>query len=188
MDLKACDIVLTRSETLVGRLIRYFSQSPGEPESQVNHVGVMVTPTLIVEAVSKVVRRPLIDAYGPKSKQKLAVYRPLFLSGPDEVKVVLKANSYVGRKYGYLKLAAHLADWCLGGAYVFRRLCGIERYPMCSWLDAHVFREVGETFGVEENACEPDDIWDWVTAHPERYGCVKQLGPWEQRGTEWQRG
>jgi hypothetical protein len=39
-----------------------------------------------------------------------------------EPAVIIKAESYVGRKYGYAKLLAHWADWVLQGAYVFRRL------------------------------------------------------------------
>ena len=177
--LRACDIVLTRSETFVGRAIRFFTRRLGEPPSRVNHVGIMVTPTLIVEALRTVARRPLAAAYGPPTKQSIAIYRPLNLQPEQEVQVVLKANSYVGRSYGYLKIVAQSLDWVLQGAYVFRRLAGMDRYPVCSWVVAHAYAVAGKHFGVAPGAASPDDIHDYVTKHPEKYAQVWPLSRWQ---------
>jgi hypothetical protein len=176
--LQAADIVLTRSETFVGKAIRFLTRRIGEPRSKVNHVGIMVSPALIVEALRTVERRPLAAAYGPPASQSIAVYRPLNLTGEEVVRVLLKANEYVGRKYGYLKIAAHALDWVLQGAYVFRRIAGMDRYPICSWVVAKAYAAAGKDFGVAAGAATPDDIWDFVTSHPDKYECVWPLGSW----------
>jgi hypothetical protein len=103
------------------------------------------------------------------------VFRPLNLTDADLAKVVAKADTYVGRRYGYLKILAHWLDWLLQGAYVFRRLARQDRYPICSWVVAHAFAAAGKHFGVEPGAATPDDIWDFVTGHPDRYREVVAL-------------
>ena len=177
--LRANDIVLTRAETFIGRAIRFFTRRLGEPPSKVNHVGIMVSPTLIVEALSTVVRRPLAAAYGPPSKQYIAIYRPLNLTPEEEVQVTQKAEGYVGRKYGYLKIVAQALDWVLQGAYVFRRLFRMDNYPICSWLVAHAYSAVGKDFGVAAGAATPDDILDFVESRPDKYEQVWPLSRWE---------
>lgn len=83
--------------------------------------------------------------------------------------VAQKARGYEGRKYGWGKIAAHLGDWMLGGRYVWRRLARMDKYPICSWVVASSYGEVGENFGVKVGEASPDDIWDW---------CLKR-GEWK---------
>jgi len=177
--LQACDVVLTRSETFVGKSIRFFTRRIGEGQTRVNHAGIMGTPRLIIEALQTVVRRSLTDAYGPPSKQQIAVYRPLNLTPEEQVKVMLKANSYVGMRYGYVKIVAQALDWALQGAYVFRRMAGMDKYPICSWVVAHAYSAAGKDFGVAAGAATPDDIHDFVIKHPDKYECVWPLSRWQ---------
>jgi len=150
----------------------------GEAPSKVSHVGIMVSSELIVEALSTVVRRPLAGRLRSPEEAAHRHLPPLNLTGVEEVKVTLKANNYVGRKYGYLKIVAQALDWFLQGAYVFRRLAGMDRYPICSWLVAHAYLAAGKDFGVPAGAATPDDIDDFVRSHPEKYECVWPLSPW----------
>ncbi len=76
-----------------------------------------------------------------------------------------------------LKLVAHLADWFLQGAYVFRRLTQDDRYPICSWVVACSFAKADKNFGVVPGAASPDDIWDFCKANPDKYTEVLPLGP-----------
>ena len=71
----------------------------------------------------------------------------------------------------------HLLDWILQGAYLFRRLGGIDDYPICSWVVTQSYAKPGKTIGVPPGAASPDDIWDFVTRHPHRYAIVRTLGP-----------
>jgi hypothetical protein len=58
---------------------------------------------------------------------------------------------------------------------VFRRLADSGKYPICSWLVAHAFSKAGKNFGVEPGAAEPDDIWDFVTTHRDKFACMHPL-------------
>lgn len=174
------DVMLTRSRGLVGWAIATFTRHIGESRTNATHAGVVVAggpieEAVIVEALSKVKRHPLWDRYGDGSME-VAVFRPLNLTEEQIAKVVAKAESYVGRRYGHLKILAHWADWLLQGAYVFRRLTHDDRYPICSWVVAHAFGTAGRHFGVEPGAATPDDIWDFVTEHPDVYREVFPLG------------
>ena len=174
IHLEPADIFLTRGNSLLSKAIRFFSTSIGESRAKVNHVGLVATKgsvydCMVIEALSKVKKHTMWKQYGPFKKDLVAVYRPLNLT-QDETELILKtANKQVGRKYGYLKIVAHLLDWFLLGAYVFRRLTNDERYPICSWLVAHSFAKAGKYFGVKPGAAEPDDIWDFVTQNPKKY-------------------
>lgn len=171
--LAAGDVVLARSGGLLGWAIRVFTRRIGESRTRATHTGVIVKggpieQAVIVEALSHVVRHRLWDRYAGTRKE-VAVFRPLNMSAQEIAEVVAKAETYVGRRYGYLKLLAHWLDWLLQGAYVFRRLTRQDRYPICSWLVAYSFAAAGKYFGVEPGAADPDDIWDFVRAHPDAY-------------------
>ena len=174
------DVVLTRSGGIVGWAIRVFTRRIGESRTKATHTGVIVVggpieSAVIVEALATVKRHSLWGRYRRGSKE-VAVFRPLNVTTVDLAKVVAKAETYVGRRYGYLKILAHWADWILQGAYVFRRLTNQDEYPICSWVVAHGFAEAGKHFGVEPGAATPDDIWDFVTGNPEVYREVVALG------------
>lgn len=173
------DVMLTRSRGIVGWAIRTFTRHIGESRTNATHTGVVVDGgaiqrAVIVEALSKVERHRLWDRYA-EGNREVAIFRPLNLSPEEIEKVVEKAESYVGRKYGYLKLLAHWADWLLQGAYVFRRLTTQDDYPICSWVVAYAFAAAGKDFGVEPGAATPDDIWDFVTIHPQYYSEILPL-------------
>ena len=166
----------------MSRLIRFFTRQIGESRTKVNHVGVVVQggslrETIVVEALSTVRRHRLWGRYGPPKRDLVAIYRPLDLSPEQIAKVVGGADAYVGRKYGWFMLVAHLLDWVLQGAYVFRRLAGVDRYPICSWVVAHAYLKAGKAFGVAPGAADPDDIWDYVVAHHTQYACIFPLAP-----------
>jgi hypothetical protein len=176
------DVFLTRGLGPLSRLIRVFTRGFGERRTQVNHVGLVVQEGLppvavAVEALSRVRRHPLGSRYGRASRQEIAVFRPLNLSEKEIATVVSAAEGYVGRRYGYLKIVAHLLDWLLLGAYLFRRLARMDDYPICSWLVAHSFAKVGKTFGVPPGAASPDDIWDFAVQETRKYKMVHPLGP-----------
>ena len=181
LELAPGDVVLTRSGGIVGWAIRVFTRRIGESRTKATHTGIIVVGgpieiAVIVEALGKVKRHSLWDRYA-RARKEVAVFRPLNITDADLTKVVVKAETYVGRQYGYLKLLAHWADWVLQGAYVFRRLTNQDRYPICSWVVAYAFAEAGRHFGVTPGAATPDDIWDFVTGHPDRYREVVALGP-----------
>jgi hypothetical protein len=173
------DVVLTRSGGFVGWAIRLFTRRIGESRTKASHTGVIVESgtlqaAIIVEALSTVKRHPLWDRYA-RGNHEVAVFRPLNLADAEIAKVVAKAETYVGRSYGYVKIFAHWLDWLLQGAYVFRRLTNQDRYPICSWVVAHAFAAAGKDFGVAAGCATPDDIWDFVTGNPDKYSEIVGL-------------
>lgn len=154
LQLEPADIFLTRKRGFGSWAIRFFTRHIGKSRTEVSHVGV------VVEGGSDV-----------------AIFRPLHLTPAERAVIVQTALRYVGKEYSYFKILPHLMDWVLQGAYVFRRLGGINDYPICSWLVAQAYAKAGETFGVPPGAASPDDIWDYVTAHPKKYLMLHPLAP-----------
>ncbi len=182
LQLEPADILLARRRSFISRAIRFFTQSFGEARSEVSHAGLvveggMIEQAKIVEAAGRVAKRHLLPRYGKRSHTDVAFYRPLNLTQQQRDIIVGAAEEYVGRDYSYFKIILHLLDWVLQGAYFFRRLGGIDDYPICSWLVAKSYAKAGKTFGVAPGAASPDDIWDFVTRHPHRYLMVRALGP-----------
>lgn len=180
--IKPGDIFLTRGSSLISRLIRFFSRSIGESRTMVNHVGVVVEEGTLqscvaVEALSRVKQHKLWERYGPPDDDKVAVFRPVNLTEEEITKIVNYAKKQVGRKYGYFKIFMHLLDWLLLGIYFFRRFANNSKYPICSWLVAYAFSEAGKHFDVAPGAAEPDDIWDFVTKHKDKYTGIHPLRP-----------
>ena len=174
------DIVLTRGRGRLSRAIRFFTRRIGESRTKVNHVGIVsgygpLREAMVVEALHTVRLHTLPRRYGD-GRSDVAVYRAA-LTERERAAIAYSARSYVGRQYGYLKLILHLCDWLLQGAYVFRRLGRMDRYPICSWLVAHCYAKVGRSFGVPPGAASPDDIWDCVTERSHDYTCIRPLGP-----------
>lgn len=170
------DLMFTRGRSFMSRLIRYFSRRVGEPRSIVNHVGVVTTGgeidgsparAWVTEAGVTVTTNHVL----PRDSE-VAVFRNMRLSSAQRMVIANTALKYRGMKYGYWKIAAHLLDWFLQGAYVFRRLAGMKNYPICSWLAAYSYSRVVDRsfgFGVPPGAASPDDMWDWVKSHPEEW-------------------
>jgi hypothetical protein len=178
MYLKPGDIFLTKGDSFVSRAIRFLTRDKGESRTEVNHVGIVVAmgtqeTAFIVEALTKVKRRLMLSYCNSKSTE-VAIFRPA-LSDGEISRIVARANGYVGRDYGYIKLLAHFIDWCLGGIYLARRIARMDNYPICSWVVAYAYDEVGLDFGVPPEVASPDDIWDYCVAHPEYFFCVHPL-------------
>jgi hypothetical protein len=181
MFLRTGDIFLVHGDGFVSNAIRHLTRRPGEKRGQISHVGIITDsgpmygehPALAVEALFSGVRRgPFYLHLG----ERLSVYRPINLS-PEEIDSIrLRAIRYVGRRYGFMKILTHALDGLLFGAYVFRRLSNVDAWPICSWLVAHAYLAAGLDFGVPARAATPDDIDDFIQAHPECYACVMSLG------------
>ena len=186
MDLQPADIFFTRGTGWLSSAIRFLTRRIGEARTKANHVGIVVEGgpierAVVVEALSRVRRHPLAGQYGGKKGTQVAVYRPLNLAEEERKTIVQAAEAYVNRKFGWFQLIGHGLDWFLQGAYVFRRLTGSHKYPICSWVVAHSFAKVGKRFGEDPGAASPDDICDFVEENPDKYQQVRDFPPLAQR-------
>jgi len=176
------DVFLTRSKSLLGWLIRVCTRSFGERRSKLNHVGIVVEPggmreAMVVEALSKVKRHRLWEQYGVPKKAWVSVYRAKNVT-PEEMEIIVaEAKEQVGKKYGWFKIVMHFLDWCLTGVYFFSWFARSKKYPICSWLVACAYGAAGYDFGVPNEAADPDDIWDFVNERTDYYEEIVHLGP-----------
>jgi hypothetical protein len=179
------DIGLTRGVKRLARIIRVCQRSKGELPSIVNHALTSADYqigkcAMIIEALDTVKYHDLYERYGDTSEM-VSMFRHRHLTDSQRRAVAEKAKSYVGRKYGYLKIGAHLGDYGLSRlfgheVYFCRRIAGIDKYPICSWVVAFAYAEIGVLFlGKKPGFVEPDDIWDEVTKHPETWENVLPL-------------
>jgi hypothetical protein len=160
---KPCDLIFTRERGVIPSLIAWGTRSRGEEKTFATHVAGFISRTLIVEALWTAE----VLTYSRYLKVKHEVWRKEDLGLDRAVRVVSKADSYVGKRYGVFKIFTHsldcLAQKVLGGdRWWFRKLNHLHHYPICSWLWAFAFEAGGVSFGVPPAYATPDDMHDWV--------------------------
>jgi len=164
------DLILCHGGGLLQRGIRWAERAPGETSSWANHVAGFTSPGMVTEALYRVVCRSFADFAA--SGADYQVWRCLGLTDAQREAVAAVALGYVGREYGYGKILAHLGDALLSrlaGRNVFlaRRICGMDRYPICSWVWAMAYaKALGLTFGLPASEADPDDMHDYVSSSP----------------------
>lgn len=114
--------------------------------------------------------RGLLEVYGDPRSYSFAIARHKLATPGHRDKIVAACESLLGRKYGYLKLGAHVLDYGLtsfwnlaggrGDVLAFRWLCRSERYPMCSWASLYIYRKAALPFSTPLETGSPDDLWD----------------------------
>jgi len=171
--LQPCDIIHVRTNSLVGKLIRFFSKEKDGKPSWASHTAMVLdvegTQVLIIEALATVNIHPFEDLV--KSGNAFKIDRiSLGLTRSQQLLIATVARRYEGRAYGYPALAAHLADWVLGGRYLVRKWMKMENYPICSWLVAHSYlKGAGIRLTDHPEGAQPDDIMEFCeSAHWQR--------------------
>jgi hypothetical protein len=186
VEVQPGDIVFVKGTAWISRAIRWLSRSWGEAKTEANHVGVITSPVRVplhlanvTEALHKVRTHSLWDKYAG-SGSKIAIYRSSNLGVSERRYLATLARNYTGLRYGYLKIVLHYLDArLLNGMFFFRRLAFLKKFPICSYLVAAVYSELGLDFGVGAFEAQPDDIWDFVTSNPDKY---RRVLPWTTLG------
>lgn len=176
--LQTGDVIHVQSRGILSKLVRFFSRANKEEKSWASHSAMVLRVSNqieIIEALAKTVIRP-ITAYKGKKAKLLICRKPDGIEQGQQQKMIVKAEYYEGKIYGFWEIAFHALDRLLNNSYVFRRLIKDDDYPICSWLVAYVYYKVlGYKFGTEPNAAQPDDIldhcvksnWDFIWADSE---------------------
>ena len=127
---------------------------------------------MIAEALGKggFQYRRLLEVYGDPRSYSFAIARHKLATRGHRDNMVAACVLLLGRKYGFLKLGAHVADYALtsfwnlaggrGDVLAFRWLCRSEQYPMCSWASLYIYRKAGLPFSTPLETGSPDDLWD----------------------------
>ena len=180
LDFQPGDIVCFADHSFVSRAIRWCERTKGEAPSKCSHVGVMYDDKLICESLSTVKIHPIAPRIEQYVRQGgwVDVFRARELVLAENVSAVqMVCRHYQGRRYGTIKIVAHALDRALGGRYLFRRLCCLKNYPICSWLVAYAFEPIRfGYFGQSPKAVQPDDIHDWCMAQVNLFDLVASFG------------
>ena len=163
--LEVGDVVHVQGDSVFSKIIRWFSQSSNESRTWSSHTGLVLEVGSIIKVIDtvgvRVAVRPIQSYQNEKSKVLVSPV-PGGLSFQQKEMLVVKALEYRGRMYGIFKLFAHALDRLFDNRYVFRRNIRMDKYPICSWIVAYVYKRVlGLLFGCPPNAAQPDDILDY---------------------------
>jgi hypothetical protein len=173
---QAGDVGFTRSNTLLGKAIRWVDVSPDGRPTWTNHQLLFtragaVGPRAVedqawaVEAQWRVEHNPWWDRHGHEAGNRIRVFRPLFLANAtDAGAIVANALAHKGAKYGYWKLGAHALDRVLfGGRKRISSLLFLDSRPICSYLVADAYAEEGypRAFGGDAQGVSPDSGLDY---------------------------
>lgn len=172
------DIICEHGGGLLARAIRWAERAPGETPVYANHTAICTSQTDVTEALWTVTTRPASVALAGVAHQ---VWRNTELTNAQRGAVAGQALCYAGRGYGAGKLLLHLGDALLTKAtgrevYAFRRMAGLDRYPICSWLVAEAYgKALGIQFGLPAAEASPDDIWRYMAARPARWALIETV-------------
>lgn len=174
-----CDVIVFHGGAFVSRAIRALTRSRGEAKSWANHVGFVVLyggfySATVQEAVGSVVRRTL-SAYLGKATT-VRIYRAITLNSVESAEILRSAETTVGRRYGYGKIALHALDAAVSRVFrrdvkLFRRFA-FSKQPICSWDLAHHWQAAGKSFGVAVDVATPDDIDDFCKRRSDHYELI----------------
>lgn len=170
------DIIFVRSNTLLGYLIRWFSRYGGEEKTWTNHTAIVGLAYNVVEALTTVKSTPWYK--WKKNHENYEVWRYKPFAYQDRLDVARQIEIYRHYKYGFLKILPHAIDGICGKILrrdirVFRYLCKIKRYPICSWLASWGYWQKGVLIGGPPAIVSPDDQRDFVIKSDD----------WERLGT-----
>lgn len=178
---KAGDTFFTRSESWLGKAIRWAEAEQNDPNSWANHTGVVVqdgeirgaNTAVVIEALWKTRKGPLLGLNGTAVR----VFRPVPPYSPEELaRFKAEAETYVGDTYGWWKLGFHLLDRLFfKGKKVLTHLLFVKKRPICSFLAAYVNEAArsGEHFGIDPETADPDSMMDYCLANPQLWEEVK---------------
>jgi hypothetical protein len=163
-------IFLASKGDLPGRLGKWIAQSRGEQPTYAVHTAQFLNAGTILEMDFLTETRELIHLL--ESGRGFEVWRRRGLRAGQRQALTRKALVYSGTKFGWGKLATHVLDGLINKivrkeAFFFRRLNHSDSYPICSWITAFAYeRALHYSFGVPPECADPDQMHDWVKAHP----------------------
>jgi hypothetical protein len=115
------------------------------------------------------------------------VWRCATLTVEQRRALTREALKYVNVRLGFVKFWAHLFDDLIckllhKDVFLFRRIDPEDRHPVCSGVTASVYdKALHYGFGVDAECADPDQIYDWVSSHPDEWVRVFSMEECSQR-------
>ena len=153
------DIILSRSNAPISRLIRWFGKKQ-TGNARVSHAAMAVSNKLLTESLFRVTVGPIAKYHG----QPCIVYRMVGLSDHEREMIALKAVSVEGKRYGWAKIPLFALD-SLFRTYLFTSRVGVTSFKVCSELIAWAYEKTlaYKPFGLGWRSISPDIIDDYCS-------------------------
>lgn len=172
----------------LGKTIKWFEKGYHETPSVLSHCGLFVNDGSIknvnvIEAIfpTGVLYRRFWTHYAD-DLHKCYLIKPMNLTTQERLALSKIAFQYVGHPYGTLKIIPHAIDGLLAKILhkrditLFRNLCKVDTFPICSYLVAKAYSTFDLDFGIKGSMATPDDIWDFAINNPDKYKIYELKG------------
>lgn len=158
MTLKPADVILTRGYNLLSKAIIIVLRLFQKDEVNFNHALMVCDGNVGIEAGKKIQYVDLEHTF--ENVEAYKILRRVDLTDEQRRKIVKKAEKFIGREYGYLRLIMQLFDQIFNTNWFTKRLK--FRNHICSGLVAWAYFVVRKIKfnSVPWKSCEPDDIDD----------------------------
>jgi hypothetical protein len=191
----AGDVILFAGQgDLYSKVGRWLMRSGGEGPTYAVHTAQFLDSQRVLEMdmVAKV--KTVEDVLNKRYKLNLwrrrgfEVWRFKLLTEEQRRALTEQALFYANVRFGAAKFGAHMLDDLIckvahRDIFLFRRLDPDDYHPVCSGITASVYdRAIHYWFGVEPACVDPDQIYDWVTSHPEEWVRVFCLAEYPEPG------
>ena len=189
----AGDVILFASTgDLYSKVGRWLMQGEHEGPTYAVHTAQFLDHRRVLE-MDMVVRIKNLDdvlerRYGRdlRKHRGFEVWRCPKLTAEQRKALTREALTYVNVRFGFAKFSAHMLDDFVckllrKDVFLFRHIDPQDRRPVCSGITATVYdRALQYRFGVDPECADPDQIYDWITGHPEEWVRVFRLGEYPQ--------
>ena len=141
-----------------------------------SHVGIFIAgqdtrSPIVIEALNRV-RTNVLSQSISDAVHAYALHDRSLDAG-QRLRILTKACTYSADDYGYIDLLAQWCDARNGSTWWTNKLGGyLGRHPICSYVVASAYEEIGLNFGITSASCKPSDILDFALKHPEIYDLI----------------
>ena len=193
---RAGDIILFAGQgDLYSRVARRLMRLPGEGPTYSVHTAQFISARHVLE-MDMVARIKTVDDVIQRrhnhdmwQRRGFEVWRCRTLTRAERQAVARQTLAFRNRRFGGLAFLTHLFDGLISKAagrdvLFFRRLNHLDRYPVCSEITAVAYdAALHYQFGVPPDCADPDQIYDWVTSHPDEWEQVYCLREFPRPGS-----
>lgn len=170
-------IMFAGTGDLYSKVGSWMMRGPGEGPTYAVHMAQFLCSRRVLEMDFRVKIKSLDEVL--KKGRGFEVWRCRTLSDAERQALTRQALVYTRVRFGMLKFLGHLFDTLISkivrkDIYLLRPL--VYGYPVCSGVTAIAYEKaLGYRFGVPPQCADPDQIHDWVKAHPAEWVRVFRL-------------
>lgn len=162
--IQAGDIIGIRGKGFLSRGILAATSFDGH-DGVISHVGIFLTgdpQPIVIEALSRVRTNALATSIA--DAEKAYVIKDMTLADAQREAIKAKALTFSARSYGYYEIGLQLADALFHTTWPTDRLSfDLRSHPICSFVAAVCYGEVGLNFGKAMQSITPADIYRYAS-------------------------